>query len=307
MGSVGSLYAAETGGVVAYGGFRGTTFTTKRMILTLPTGVGEVNSLVLGPDGRMRVGVSAPCDHCIPTLADSAAVLSFNPDGTDLQVEASGIRAPVELAYCRRTSDLFVTMNQRDDLGDQTPGDWLAVVQTGQSWGFPDCYGQGGSVCSGVPTPVATLDKHAAVSDVAIVTGQLGATVGTSAIVAEWATGSVLRVALTKTGSTYSGTVAPFLTGIQKPVAVLAGTGRSPVHRRLADGHDLPDCRERLETARTERDPKTARRRRQRASDAARTAPPGVASAARHRPHPPYPVSRPRESRAASGSSIPRP
>ena len=38
--------------------------------------------------------------------------------------------------------DLLVTMNQRDDLGDQTPGDVLAVVQVGQAWGFPDCYGE---------------------------------------------------------------------------------------------------------------------------------------------------------------------
>ena len=219
----GSLYVAAAGGVVAYSAFNGTEFADERTILTLPAGVGEVNGLVLGPDGRMRLGVSSPCDSCTPTLADSAAVLSFNPDGTDLQVEASDIRAPVGLAYYPGTSDLFVTMNQRDDLGAATPGDWLAVVQKGESWGFPGRYGQGGSVCSGVPAPVATLDKHAAVSGVAIVQGQLGSTVGTSAIVAEWARGSVLRVALTKTGSTFTGIVAPFLTGVQKPVAVLLG------------------------------------------------------------------------------------
>ncbi|HEY8765861.1 MAG TPA: hypothetical protein VIP09_01140 [Dehalococcoidia bacterium] len=55
-----------------------------------------------------------------------------------------------------------MTMNQRDDLGDATPGDWLAVVQQGQEWGFPDCYGQGGDACTGVPAPIAALDKHAA-------------------------------------------------------------------------------------------------------------------------------------------------
>ena len=85
-------------------------------------------------------------------------------------------------------------MNQRDDLGEATPGDWLAVVRSGQDWGFPDCYGQGGSACDGVPTPVAELDEHAAVSGVAIVTGQLGATVGHAALVAEWSTGTVMQV-----------------------------------------------------------------------------------------------------------------
>jgi len=60
-------------------------------------------------------------------------VVSFLPDGSDLRVEAGGIRAPVGLAYYPGTNDLFVTMNQRDDLGAQTPGDWLAVVRAGQS------------------------------------------------------------------------------------------------------------------------------------------------------------------------------
>ena len=87
-------------------------------------------------------------------------------------------------------------MNQRDDLGEATPGDWLAIVRSGQAWGFPDCYGQGGSACSGVPDPLAVLDTHAAVSGVAVVTGGLGPAIGTSALVAEWTTGRVMRVAL---------------------------------------------------------------------------------------------------------------
>jgi glucose/arabinose dehydrogenase len=150
-------------------------------------------------------------------------VISFLPDGSDLRVDASGIRAPVGLAYEPGTGDLFVTMNQRDDLGELTPGDWLAVVGTGQSWGFPDCYGQGGTACAGAPGPIAVLDAHAAVSGVAIVTGQLGAGVGTAAIVAEWSLGKVQLVRLVPTSTGYSGSVAPFLTGIAHPVAVLLG------------------------------------------------------------------------------------
>ena len=46
-----------------------------------------------------------------------------------------------------------MTMNQRDDLGIRTPGDWLAVVRQGQSWGFPECYGQGGTVLRRRPAP----------------------------------------------------------------------------------------------------------------------------------------------------------
>ena len=148
-----------------------------------------------------------------PASKLSGSIISFRPDGSDLRVFASAIRAPVGLEYFPGTNDLFVTMDQRDDLGAATPGDWLAVVREGESWGFPKCYGQGGAVCAGVSTPVAVLDKHAAVSDVAIVTGQLGQTVGTAALVAEWARGTVMRVTLSKHGSGYTGSATPFITG----------------------------------------------------------------------------------------------
>lgn len=139
-------------------------------------------------------------------------------------MEASGIRAPVGLAYYPGTSDLFVTMNQRDDLGEATPGDWLAVVSRGQDWGFPACYGQGGSACAGSPVPTAVLDNHAAVSGVAIVSDGLGSMTGPSALVAEWAQGKVLRVALKHDGAAWTGTVTTFLSGLQQPVPVVAGS-----------------------------------------------------------------------------------
>ena len=217
----GTLYVASAGRVDAYSGLTGTAFTRHATVIALPAGVGEVNGLVLSPAERLVLGVSAPCDACTPTTEFAAAVVSVLPDGSDLRVEAGGIRAPVGLAYVPGTTDLFVTMNQRDDLGDATPGDWLAVVRAGQTWGFPDCYGQGGTSCDGVPTPLAVLDKHAAVAGIAIVTGQLGAEVGTSALVAEWATGKVMRVALSPDGDGYTpGGAEPFLAGLTNPVPI---------------------------------------------------------------------------------------
>ncbi|HEY2813214.1 MAG TPA: hypothetical protein VGJ03_07120 [Acidimicrobiales bacterium] len=218
-----SLFVSSKERVDAYSGLNGSAFTSTRNVLTLPAGVGEVNGLVIAPDGRMQLGISAPCDHCTPMSDMSGAVVSFLPDGTDLRVDAQRIRAPIGLAYFPNTDDLFVTMNQRDDLGDQTPGDWLAIVAPGQSWGFPDCYGQGGAACTGAPSPIATLDPHAAVGDVVIVTGQLGAATGTAALVAEWQTGKVQRVALTAQGSSFTATVSPFLTGIANPFGLAVG------------------------------------------------------------------------------------
>ena len=79
--------------------------------------VGESNGLVATSEGRILLGISAPCDHCTPASKWSAAIVSFRPDGRDLRVFARGIRAPIALAYYPGTSDLLVTMNQRDDDG----------------------------------------------------------------------------------------------------------------------------------------------------------------------------------------------
>jgi glucose/arabinose dehydrogenase len=216
-----ALYVASKERVEVYGALVDRHFTKRRTILRLPAGSGESNNIVLGADGRILMGISAPCDHCSPSSKWSGTIVSFRPDGTDLHLYASGIRAPVGLAYFPGTNDLFVTMNQRDDLGTRTPPDWLAVVAEGTAWGFPGCYGQGGSVCRDVPQHTAVLDKHAAAAGIAIATGQLGPRIGTAALVAEWATGTVLRITLERSGSTYKSTVAPFLTGVERPVAVL--------------------------------------------------------------------------------------
>jgi glucose/arabinose dehydrogenase len=216
----GALYASRAGGVDEYTGFDGTKFSTSKAVITFSGDIGEVNGMALSPEGRIWLGITSPCDHCATTDAYSAAVVSFLPDGSDLKVEASGIRAPIGLAYYPGTSDLFVSMDQRDDLGDATTGDALGLVTSGQDWGFPDCYGQGGSACAGAPTAVAVLDKHSAVSGVAILSDELGGAYSGSALVAEWANGKVMRVALSKSGGTYTGEVSTFLTGIQSPVAV---------------------------------------------------------------------------------------
>jgi glucose/arabinose dehydrogenase len=209
----GRLLVSSLGKVTAFSRFNGRRFRTRHVILDGPVKGGENNNLALAPNGRVVMGVSASCDHCTPSSRWSAAVVSFRPDGSDLRVVASGIRAPFGLAYAPGTSTLYVTMNQRDDLGGDTPGDWLAVVHNGQDWGFPSCYGQETTACANVPAPVGVLDPHAAAGGVALL--------GSSALVAEWQSGKVLRVALDRK----SGNVSTLLTGIQNPLPIVTTTG----------------------------------------------------------------------------------
>ena len=167
------------------------------------------------------MGVSASCDHCVPPNRWSATIVSFRPDGSGLRVLARRSVPPTGSPTCPGTSTLFATMNQRDDLGVRTPGDWLAVVRPGQNWGFPACYGQHTAVCAGTPSPAAVLDAHAAAGGVALVTDRFG-TKGASALVAEWQIGTVQRVPLRPTGDGFTGTASTFITGFRHPLPVLA-------------------------------------------------------------------------------------
>jgi glucose/arabinose dehydrogenase len=210
----GTLYVSSVGRVDAFSGLRGTRFTHRREILAGPVAHAENNDLVPAAGGRLLLGITATCDHCTPQSQYSGSIVSFRTDGTGLRLYAARIRAPFGLAYYPGSTDLFVTMNQRDDLGSRTPGDWLAVVRQGQDWGFPGCYGQGGTACAGVPKPVAVLDPHAAVGSVVFMTAA-------AALVSQWSVPKVQQVALSRVGQGFRGTVTPFLTGLERPLALV--------------------------------------------------------------------------------------
>jgi glucose/arabinose dehydrogenase len=216
-----TLYVASIGRVEAYSDLRAGRFAKRTTILNGPVEDASNENIIATPGGRLMMSVSTTCDHCTPRSNWSATIVTFRSDGSDVRLYAKGIRAGFGLTYYPGTSDLFVSMNQRDDLGGRTPGDWVAVVKKGQDWSFPACYGQGGGVCANVPRPIGVLDKHAAAGGLAIVTGQLGPSVGTAALVAEWRTGTVKRVALTRSGSSYRGSTAALLTGLRNPLPVV--------------------------------------------------------------------------------------
>jgi glucose/arabinose dehydrogenase len=202
-----SLYVSALDGVTKFSGLANGRFARRRLIMRGPVAGAENNNLVLAPNGRLVMGVSATCDHCSTSPRYAGAIVSFRTDGSDLRVMASNVRAAYGLAYAGGI--LYATFNQRDDLGAKTPGDWLVAVENGQDWRFPECYGQGGAACTGVPSPLATLDPHAAAGGVAVVGGTV--------VVAEWNAGRVLAV--------QDGKVRTLLTSLEHPLPVLRAAG----------------------------------------------------------------------------------
>jgi glucose/arabinose dehydrogenase len=69
-----------------------------------------------------------------------AAILTFNPDGTGMQIFASGLRNPIGTAWNPATGALWASVNERDDMGDDLPNDYTTSVKQGGFYGWPNYY-----------------------------------------------------------------------------------------------------------------------------------------------------------------------
>ncbi|RJS21157.1 sorbosone dehydrogenase family protein [Corallococcus sp. H22C18031201] len=94
----------------------------------------------VSPDGQhlfvtvgsqSNVGAEAP---------PRAAVQVMALDGSERRTLASGLRNPVGLDFQPRTNEPYVTVNERDELGDDLVPDYLTHLQPGGFYGWPYAY-----------------------------------------------------------------------------------------------------------------------------------------------------------------------
>ena len=71
---------------------------------------------------------------------DKARIWDINPDGSGLQVYASGLRNPVGMDWAPGTQTLWVAVNERDELGDDLVPDYITGVKRGGFYGWPFSY-----------------------------------------------------------------------------------------------------------------------------------------------------------------------
>jgi glucose/arabinose dehydrogenase len=75
-----------------------------------------------------------------PEEKNRADILEFNPDGSEMRVYASGLRNAVGIAVNPLTGELWASTNERDELGDNLPPDYITHVQEGGFYGWPWYY-----------------------------------------------------------------------------------------------------------------------------------------------------------------------
>ena len=138
--------------------------------------------LRFGPDGKLYMPIGAPCNICEVKTADHATIRRYNPDGSGMEVVATGVRNSHGLDWHPETKELWFSNHGRDWMGDDTPNDTLhRMTKVGLNFGFPHCH-QGNvpdpdvkkdNACAGVEKPVALMGPHAAVMGVQFYTGSM--------------------------------------------------------------------------------------------------------------------------------------
>jgi glucose/arabinose dehydrogenase/cytochrome c553 len=101
------------------------------------------NGIAIGPDGKIYVGVGATSDHGPIMHPLEASILRVNPDGSDLEVFATGLRNAYDLVFTP-DGDLLATDNNPTDVGRtlrMIPPEELNHIREGEHYGFPDVYG----------------------------------------------------------------------------------------------------------------------------------------------------------------------
>ena len=75
-----------------------------------------------------------------PRELHRADVLEYNPDGSGFRVYAYGIRNAVGIAIHPETGELWGSVNERDELGDNLVPDYITHIQDGGFYGWPWFY-----------------------------------------------------------------------------------------------------------------------------------------------------------------------
>lgn len=141
------LFIAETDQVAVYDYDRETLKAfNKEKIVDLPSGRNHFTRTILfapTPAGeKLLISVGSSCNVCNEEDARRASVLVSEADGSNLEIYARGLRNAVFMAIHPVTGQVWVTEMGRDLLGDDLPPDEINIVQKGNNYGWPICYGK---------------------------------------------------------------------------------------------------------------------------------------------------------------------
>ncbi|MBV9356337.1 MAG: PQQ-dependent sugar dehydrogenase [Chloroflexi bacterium] len=165
----GELYVGETGAVSRYAyDPAGAAGQREVVVPDLPRGGHSTRTVVFGPDGDLYVGVGSSCNICTDGDQRRAAINRYDADGSKYERFAYGLRNAVGLAFQPGGTQLWATVNERDNQGNEIPPDLVTIVGEGENFGWPNCQPpnatpqQPGADCSDITPPTVGLQAHGA-------------------------------------------------------------------------------------------------------------------------------------------------
>ena len=144
-----TLYVADSDAVVKVPYAAGDTEITVTPVKLTDLPAGPINhhwtkSLIASSDGsKLYVGVGSNSnagENGIDAEKERNAVWEIDAATGSHRVFANGLRNPVGLAWQPESGVLWVSVNERDELGDQLPPDYMTGLKDGAFYGFPYSY-----------------------------------------------------------------------------------------------------------------------------------------------------------------------
>jgi glucose/arabinose dehydrogenase len=146
------LYVANTDGVIRFpyrNGDLKARGPTEKLAAHLSAGVAHLHGgghwthdIVFSPDGKKMYVSPGSRSNVSDSAAeaDRARIFEFNPDGTNRNVFAWGIRNAVGIAFRPGSNELWMSTNERDEIGEDLPPDYISGVRPGGFYGWPWFY-----------------------------------------------------------------------------------------------------------------------------------------------------------------------
>lgn len=89
---------------------------------------------------KLYISVGSSCNLCEEKEEEfsRAAILEMNPDGSEVEVFAKGVRNAVDIGWVH--GKFYATNMASDHLGWKKPNDYFYLLEKGQHYGWPYCY-----------------------------------------------------------------------------------------------------------------------------------------------------------------------
>jgi glucose/arabinose dehydrogenase len=146
---------------------------------------GHVTRTILFDEksGKMYLTVGSSADLVTGDPEMRAAINRYNPDGSGHEIIATGLRNTVGLRFYPGTTQMWATVEERNELGDGLVADFFTSIKPGGFYGWPYAY-LGPHADPRIPekerrpdlvaktiTPEIALEPHCAVLDFLFYTG----------------------------------------------------------------------------------------------------------------------------------------